>query len=96
MGVKTLWPALECCGESVSVPSLRGQLLAIDLAGWVVQDRQCTAMAGGRVNRPHLRNVFFRTSALLSLGVRPIYVLDGAAPEAKRDTMAKRRQAVRF
>ena len=59
-----------------------------------MQDKQCSAMAGGRVAKPHLRNVFFRTSALLALGVTPVYVMDGAAPEAKRDTMAKRRQAV--
>ena len=33
MGVKTLWPALDCCGESVSVTALKGKTLAIDLAG---------------------------------------------------------------
>ncbi len=46
-----------------------------------------------QVSRPHLRNLFFRTSALLLLGAHPVFVMDGAAPEMKRETMSARRQA---
>ncbi len=91
MGVKTLWSLLECCSEQVSDEHLRGASMAVDLAGWVVQNSQCQGMAG-HVSRPHLRNLFFRASALLSLGARPVFVLDGAAPELKRQTLAARKQ----
>ncbi len=91
MGVKTLWNVLECCGERLSDSGeLRGRRLAVDLAGWVVQNSQCKAMSQGKVAKPHLRNVFFRTAALLALGAAPIFVLDGEAPELKRETLAQR------
>ena len=92
MGIKTLWTVLDPCSESVDLRDLRGQVLAIDLAGWVVQNNQCRGM-NGKVAKPHLRNVFFRTSALISLGITPVFVLDGAAPELKRDTMNARKAA---
>ena len=91
MGIKTLWSLLDCCGESTDLRDLRGQTVAIDLAGWVVQNNQCRAM-NGKVAKPHLRNVFFRTSALLHLGVKPIFVMDGSASELKRDTLNARRE----
>ena len=43
--------------------------------------------------QPHLRNLFFRSSALLTLNIRPIFVLDGDAPELKRTEMINRRNA---
>jgi len=91
MGVKTLWTVIDCSGESSSIDDLRGKTLAIDLAGWVVSNNQCRAMAGGKVAKPHLRNVFFRTAALVTAGVKPIFILDGAAPELKRATMEARK-----
>ena len=47
----------------------------------------------GGVTRPHLRNVFFRTSALLAIGVKPVFVMDGAAPALKKETMEIRKAA---
>ena len=91
MGVKTLWAVIDCSGESSSIDDLRGKIVAIDLAGWVVSNNQCRAMAGGKVAKPHLRNVFFRTAALITAGVKPIFILDGAAPELKRATMVARK-----
>jgi flap endonuclease GEN len=75
MGIKTLWSVLDCCGEKLDLRELRGQTLAVDLAGWVVQDNQCRALGGGRVAKPHLRNIFFRASALVGLGIVPVFVL---------------------
>ena len=46
MGVKTLWSLVDSCGERVGTDELRGMTLAVDLAGWVVQNQQCTAMKG--------------------------------------------------
>jgi len=36
------------------------------------------------------RNLFFRTSCLLLLGVKPVFVLEGRAPTLKHDTMSQR------
>ncbi|TRY64160.1 hypothetical protein TCAL_03597 [Tigriopus californicus] len=93
MGIKTLWPIVECSGETVDLRQLSGQVLAVDLAGWVVQNNQCRAMSHGKVAKPHLRNVFFRTATLLSLGIRPVFILDGHAPVLKRETMTQRKAA---
>ena len=43
--------------------------------------------------QPHLRNLFFRTAALLSLNIYPVFVLDGDAPELKRTELINRRKA---
>lgn len=42
------------------------------------------------VTRPHLRNIFFRISTLLSLDILPVVVLDGSCPEVKSATVAAR------
>lgn len=43
-------------------------------------------------NTTIFRNVFFRTSCLLLLGVKPVFVLEGRAPILKHDTMSQRIQ----
>lgn len=93
MGIKSLWSIIDCSGETVDLKSLRGQCLAIDLAGWVVSNKQCRGMNNGKVAKPHLRNTFFRTTAMIELGIIPIFVLDGAAPDLKRETLAARKEA---
>lgn len=34
--------------------------------------------------------MFFRTCALLALDIKPVFVMDGAAPELKRETLTQR------
>ncbi len=46
--------------------------------------------AEGRVTS-HLSGLFFRTTKLLAMGVRPVYVFDGAPPELKSATVEARR-----
>ncbi len=46
MGVKTLWSLLDSCSEKVGPDDFRGMTVAVDLAGWVVQNQQCHAMKG--------------------------------------------------
>ena len=91
MGVKTLWSVLSSSGEMLDLRELQGCKVAIDLAGWIVQNNTCKGMAG--VSRPHLRNLFFRVNALISLNIKPIFVLDGDAPELKRGTLIARQKA---
>ena len=69
--------------------STLGKTLAIDLAGWVVQNNTAPGMQF-TVTRPHLRNIFFRISTLLSLDILPVVVLDGAPPDVKKATVAAR------
>ena len=91
MGVKTLWSVLSSSGEMLDLRELQGCKVAIDLAGWIVQNNTCKGMSG--VSRPHLRNLFFRVNALISLNIKPIFVLDGDAPELKRGTLIARQKA---
>lgn len=44
------------------------------------------------VSRPHLRNLFFRVASLISLNVQPIFVLDGDAPDLKKETLIARQK----
>ena len=91
MGVKTLWTVVSGSGEMVDLKELQGKTVAIDLAGWIVQNNTCKGMHG--VVRPYLRNLFFRTNALISLNIKPIFVMDGDAPELKKETLEARRKA---
>ncbi|XP_067936731.1 uncharacterized protein [Watersipora subatra] len=89
MGVKELWPLLTPVACKKSFDDISGQKVAIDLSIWVV-DSQCVKQMMGAVTRPHLRNLFFRTSALLHANILPVFVIDGKAPELKWQVMAER------
>ncbi len=87
-----MWTILSGSGEMLDLRELQGLTLAVDLAGWIVQNQTCKGMSG--VSRPHLRNLFFRTSAMLALNIKPIFVLDGTvAPELKKETLTMRKKA---
>jgi len=89
MGVKDVWHVAGPCEERISLHSLRGKILAIDLAGWVVQNNMQPGMQF-TVTRPHLRNIFFRINTLLGLDILPVVVLDGSCPEVKAATVSAR------
>lgn len=89
MGVKELWSLVSPTGQLLPLSSLEGQAVAVDLSCWVVDSQ---ALHVGYVTRPHLRNLFFRTSALLNAGVLPVFVLEGDAPSLKWDTISSRNQ----
>ncbi len=44
----------------------------------------------GRITS-HLSGLFFRTTSLLALGIRPVYIFDGMPPALKADTIEERR-----
>nr|XP_027237232.1 uncharacterized protein LOC113828451 [Penaeus vannamei] len=89
MGVKDLWSLVSPTGEVLPLTALEGKAVAIDLSCWVVD---CQALHLGHVARPHLRNLFFRTMALLNNGVLPVFVLEGDAPSMKWNTINSRNQ----
>lgn len=91
MGVQHLWNILEQSKRVESVEKLRDKTLCIDLSIWI-----CEAQATKGLKdqlKPYLRNVFFRTMYLVSIGVRPVFVIDGIPPELKRETILKRLDA---
>lgn len=89
MGVTELWSILEPVRQSVSLYSLSGKTLAVDLSLWVCEAQHVQGMMG-RVTKPHLRNLFFRVSSLTLMGVKLVFVMEGEAPKIKAETMSKR------
>ncbi|XP_026863358.2 flap endonuclease GEN homolog 1 isoform X2 [Electrophorus electricus] len=89
MGVTELWSVLSPVQETVSLYSLAGKTLAVDLSLWVCEAQHVQAMMG-KVTKPHLRNLFFRASSLLRMGVKLVFVMEGEAPKIKAETMSKR------
>ncbi|GFY40633.1 flap endonuclease GEN homolog 1 [Trichonephila inaurata madagascariensis] len=88
MGVTGLWNILSEICERKSLDYLSGKKVAVDLSGWVVQAIQCKGL--NTVKNPHLRNLFFRVSALLLNGAHPIFILEGKVPELKQATIKER------
>ncbi|XP_075719988.1 flap endonuclease GEN homolog 1 [Rhinoderma darwinii] len=91
MGVHELWPILEPVKQHVSLQSLGGKTLAVDLSIWVCEAQSVKQMVGV-VAKPHLRNLFFRVSSLNLMGVKLVFVTEGEAPKVKADTMKKRNE----
>ncbi|XP_072015044.1 flap endonuclease GEN homolog 1-like [Amphiura filiformis] len=92
MGVKDLWTILAPVKKHQPIASLKGQTIAVDLSIWVCESITVKHMQG-KVVKPHLRNLFFRVSNLLQLGIKLIFVIDGEAPELKWEEMSRRTQA---
>ncbi|NXN85291.1 GEN endonuclease, partial [Bombycilla garrulus] len=91
MGVTSLWQILEPVRQPVSLSSLRGKTLAVDLSLWVCEAQTVKKMVGV-VTKPHLRNLFFRFSFFTSMGIKLVFVMEGEAPRLKADTMSKRNE----
>ncbi|NXD79045.1 GEN endonuclease, partial [Halcyon senegalensis] len=91
MGVTNLWQILEPVRQPVSLSSLKGKTLAVDLSLWVCEAQTVKRMIGV-VTKPHLRNLFFRFSFLTSMGIKLVFVTEGEAPKLKADTMSKRNE----
>ncbi|XP_061178146.1 flap endonuclease GEN homolog 1-like [Saccostrea echinata] len=92
MGVTNLWSVLEPVQVHQTLSSLKGQTLAVDLSIWVCET-QCVKQMQGVVSKPFLRNLFFRVSHLLQLGIHLVFVIEGRAPDLKQQVMAKRQES---
>jgi flap endonuclease-1 len=80
------------------ITALFGRTVAIDASMSIYQFLVAvrTADAANLTNdageiTSHLSGIFYRTIKLLELGMKPIYVFDGKAPELKANELAKRR-----
>lgn len=82
----------------VNLEDLRGRSLAIDAFNTMYQfvttirqpDGTPLKDREGRVTS-HLSGLFYRSAAMLELGIRLVYVFDGKPPELKKKTIEERR-----
>lgn len=88
MGVRHLWTILTPHCERKPLFELQGKTLAVDLSCWIVDSQTVTE----HVVQPkmYLRNLYFRTVNLLLQNIRPVFVLEGEAPELKQKTIERR------
>ncbi|XP_014286236.1 flap endonuclease GEN [Halyomorpha halys] len=86
MGVKELWSIISPISEKKSLWELENKVIAIDLSAWICDSQSLHTPQ----NNMYLRNLFFRTSYLLLLGVKPVFVLEGVAPILKSNTIQQR------
>jgi flap endonuclease-1 len=85
--------------KEVDLEHLQGKVIAVDAMNTlyqflsIIRQRDGTPLkdSNGRVTS-HLSGLFYRTSNLLELGIRPFFVFDGEPPELKSKTLESRRQ----
>jgi flap endonuclease-1 len=85
-------------GRPLDLEDLTGRSIAIDAFNTLYQflsnirqpDGTPLKDRDGRVTS-HLAGLFQRTSSLMEMGIRPVYVFDGEPPELKRKTLDERR-----
>ncbi len=86
--------------KQIALEDLTGRSIAIDAFNTLYQflsmirQRDGTPLMDrdGHVTS-HLSGLFFRSAALLQIGVRPVYVFDGEPPELKQKTLQARHEA---
>ncbi len=84
--------------RKIELEELRGKVIAIDAMNSLYQflsiirqrDGEPLKDSKGRVTS-HLSGLFYRTSNLVELGIRPVYVFDGEPPKLKSKTLETRR-----
>lgn len=93
MGVHGLWHLLQPTGRPVSLQSLEGKVLAVDVSIWLHQAvKGMRNKDGSPMHNAHLHVLFTRVCKLLYYKIKPVFVFDGSVPELKKQTMASRRE----
>ncbi|XP_063617374.1 DNA excision repair protein ERCC-5 [Cydia splendana] len=94
MGVTGLWRLVEPAGKPVPVETLENKVLAVDISIWLHQVVKGYQDAkGAPLPNAHLIGLFQRLCKLLYFRIKPIFVFDGAFPELKKETIAKRQDS---
>lgn len=85
--------------ETVKLEDLSGKTLAVDAFNALYQFLAIIRQPDGTPLKDttgevtsHLSGLFYRTSNLVEMGIKPIYVFDGAPPVLKRAEIERRRQ----
>ncbi|GAB0492685.1 hypothetical protein MMPV_003953 [Pyropia vietnamensis] len=86
--------------KDVELKSLFGRKIAIDASMSIYQFLVAVRQAGGESLTndagdvtSHLSGLFHRTVRLMEMGIKPVYVFDGAPPEMKSGELKKRSEA---
>jgi len=83
--------------EEISLEDLNGKIVAVDAFNVLYQfittirqyDGKPLMDSKGNVTS-HLSGIFYRTTNMMSRGIKPVFVFDGEAPELKQKTREKR------
>ncbi|MCS7131390.1 MAG: flap endonuclease-1 [Hadesarchaea archaeon] len=84
--------------QTIDLEQLLGKTIAIDAMNFLYQflaiirqrDGELLRDSKGRITS-HLSGLFYRTSNLIELGIKPVYIFDGEPPKLKRRTVEERR-----
>uniref|UniRef100_A0A1E1WII3 XPG N-terminal domain-containing protein n=1 Tax=Pectinophora gossypiella TaxID=13191 RepID=A0A1E1WII3_PECGO len=94
MGVTGLWRLIEPAGKPVPVETLENKVLAVDISIWLHQMVKGYQDAkGAPLPNAHLMGLFQRLCKLLYFRIKPVFVFDGAFPDLKKETIARRQDS---
>jgi len=84
--------------KKISLNELEGKILAIDAYNAlyqflsIIRSRTGEPLRDSKENvTSHLSGLFYRTMNLLTLGIKPVYIFDGAPPQMKSLEISRRR-----
>ena len=85
--------------KQISFKDLEGRSVSIDAFNTLYQFLSTIRQRDGRPLTDengnvtsHLSGILYRNSSMVEKDIKPIYIFDGAAPELKSETQAKRRE----
>ena len=91
MGVLGLWDLLAPIGRIISIETLEGKRLAIDMSIWLTQFIKAMRNEDGTmIKNAHLIGTIKRLLKLLYNKVKPVFVFDGGVPILKLKTIEAR------
>lgn len=93
MGVKDLWQLLAPIGRRVSIETLEGKILAIDMSIWITQFIKAMRDDEGKmVRNAHIIGTIRRILRLLFHKIKPVFIFDGETPALKARVVKQRRK----
>ena len=89
MGVTDLWTLVQPIGRYISIETLSGKTLAIDMSIWVTHIiKAMRDKDGNMIQNAHISATIKRILKLLFNKIKPIFVFDGKPPDLKSATLA--------
>jgi hypothetical protein len=93
MGVKGLWKLISPVGRRISLETLEGKVLAVDISVWITQFiKAMRDEEGNMAAQAHILGTLRRILKLLYHRIRPVFVFDGQTPMIKKNTTSTRRK----